>query len=590
MKVSIRQFRDDLKEVADAIKSPKCICIDFGAYQVKYLLAERVGNELKILDHGFINLKKEGLLTTEEINDHIVKLVEKLGSYPLVLLLPQHLVTSQIISVSDKNIYNSPTRLREHLLKETSISGINTATVFYYKKINNSRVYTDPYYVALAKEQNIRDLIGRFTKSTAPIANIVPTLSASTTAFVKSGIDTSLPMVLVDIGEISTNALIFSRGERMTVANFPIGGEYFTDQLSKALRCTFEEARQLKMENNYLTGDKVNAMFQVAIKHWIKDIVNWFLELAKTFSQNTNRSFSEAEFEAALEKVPIYLSGGGSLTPGLLEYIRLKTKIPFQRWPGYNYVPEEVDSILYSPCIGAALETLHLAPTSETFLPENLVNARENNRQRFFLQMFALFCTPFLLIILIVAIMFVGSSIEEASGSVAQYNTQIPRIKKLQNNNLAQTNILNNYKELLFSYLPTLQKEKRAKDLLNILKTQQEIVNNSTNAIWFLSLTEDNANDSYRSEFCINTEAQCEDLTTIPNLFVTNPLCSNFISCAATPIPANRWLDTNYIDAKYIEKGSRGIMVFKSKDILTPTETEYFSQLLENQKTNKVKR
>ena len=83
-------------------------------------------------------------------------------------------------------------------------------------------------------------------------------------------------MVLVDIGRLVC-ALVIHKKQSVLAANFPVGGNYLTQHLSKALRCTFEEAELLKRQHNYLAGD----MSTHLSNSWkLKNLMSWLIELA----------------------------------------------------------------------------------------------------------------------------------------------------------------------------------------------------------------------------------------------------------------------------------------------------------------------
>ncbi|HQC41872.1 MAG TPA: pilus assembly protein PilM, partial [Verrucomicrobiota bacterium] len=319
-------LKDEVQEVLNSIRMPQCICVDLGTQQIKYVLVRNTGKDIQIVKFGKIDLKEDALLTQEEVNQQLGKVISELGDYPLTVLVPQNLVTSQTIHVPEELDGASAKEIKQYLKSVTTPGMTNSSFVIGYCKLfglGGKNKTSNLYYTSIAKEQSVNELVGRFVNTEAPIISVLASLNAAASGFIQKSEVGDETLVLVDIGAISTHALVIHKKQSVLAANFPVGGEYLTQHLSKALRCTFEEAELLKRQHNYLAGDYVNAIFQTAVRRWLKDLMSWLIELARSAETVRKIHLTEERRRELLLRVPIYLSGGASLTPGLVDYLCL---------------------------------------------------------------------------------------------------------------------------------------------------------------------------------------------------------------------------------------------------------------------------
>lgn len=583
-------LKDQIQEVVNSIRMPQCICIDLGTQQIKYALIQNTGKDVQILKHGKIDLKEDALLTQEEVNLQLGKVISELGDYPLAVLVPQNQVTSQTIHVPEELDGASPKEIKGYLKSVTTPGMTSSSFVIGYRKLfgmQASGSSSNLYYTSIAKEQSINDLVGCFVNTEATIINVLASLNAAASGFIQNAEVQDETLVLVDIGAISTHALVVHKKQSVLAANFPIGGEYLTQHLSKALRCSFEEAEQLKRQHNYLAGDLVNAIFQTAVRRWLRDLMSWLMELTRSAVAMRQTNITEEEFKERLARIPIYLFGGASMTPGLIDYLRQKSGARFYPWPQYKGLPEEFPIVRYAACLGAAMETLKLAPNSGSLTPNYLLDAYKTNQLRFHALVAALLLLPALFLVLIVL----------TSSALVDSFRSLEKIADIQATTQKAKSIISVYqtrdRELL-KYAPVLRKHKRTMDVLNILKSQQDMVIDSTNQMWFLLLADkhtytqgtpslDNHTNTvlemgdvedislgkytYISELCLLTNRSPDPqklfFTTVrdemTNLF--------FIDYADILLPS--FFNANYVDPKYLIGGDRFGSIFTTRGILS---------------------
>lgn len=592
-------LKDEVQEVLDSIRMPQCICVDLGTQQIKYVLVRNTGKDIQVVKFGKIDLKEDALLTQEEVNQQLGKVISELGDYPLTVLVPQNQVTSQTIHVPEELDGASPKEIKQYLRSVTTPGMTSSSFVIGYRKLFGligKNKTSNLYYTSIAKEQSINDLVGRFVNAEAPIISVLASLNAAASGFIRKVEVKDETLVLVDIGAISTHALVIHKKQSVLAANFPIGGEYLTQHLSKALRCTFEEAELLKRQHNYLAGEYVNAIFQTAVKRWLKDLMSWLIELARSAETIRKTHVTEEQLREPLLRVPIYLSGGASLTPGLVDYLCLKSGGTFLPWPQYPGIPEDLSVSCYAACLGAGMETLKVAPDSGSLTPNFLIDAYKINQVRFRALAAALVLMPVLFLVLLILTTSAVIASFQNSGKVEDNRATIQKAKSI-------ISVYQTRDRELFNYAPVLRKRKRTTDALNILKFQQDMVVASTNQMWVLLLADkhtytqgspslDNHTNTvlkmgdeeelslgkytYISELCLLTNRSPDPqklfLTTVrdemTNLF--------FIAYADTLLPS--FFNTNYIDPKYLVGGDRFGTIFTTKGFLSENSVYKFFQ------------
>jgi len=592
-------LKDEVQEVLNSIRMPQCICVDLGTQQIKYVLVRNTGKDIQIVKFGKIDLKEDALLTQEEVNQQLGKVISELGDYPLTVLVPQNLVTSQTIHVPEELDGASAKEIKQYLKSVTTPGMTNSSFVIGYCKLfglGGKNKTSNLYYTSIAKEQSVNELVGRFVNTEAPIISVLASLNAAASGFIQKSEVGDETLVLVDIGAISTHALVIHKKQSVLAANFPVGGEYLTQHLSKALRCTFEEAELLKRQHNYLAGDYVNAIFQTAVRRWLKDLMSWLIELARSAETVRKIHLTEERRRELLLRVPIYLSGGASLTPGLVDYLCLKSGGKFLPWPQYPGIPEDFSMARYAACLGAGMETLKVAPDSGSLTPNYLLDAYKINQVRFRALVAALVLMPILFLVLLILTTSAVVASFQNSGKVKDIRATTQKAKSI-------ISVYQTRDRELFNYAPVLQKRKRTMDVLNILKFQQDMVVASTNQMWFLLLADkhtytqgspslDNHTNTvlkmgdveefslgkytYISELCLLTnrgpDPQKLFLTTVrdemTNLF--------FIDYADTLLPG--FFNTNFIDPKYLVGGDRFGTIFTTKGFLSKNSVYKFFQ------------
>ena len=182
---------------------PRVIGIDLGSSHLKVLLAEQAFGRLRILEHRLVDLQEESLLSQEEINAHLRKIVQEMGHYPVALTVPQHLCLSHLVDLPparDGEIQ----RLMEQETK--NLSGLSDSSmVYHYHPLRPFGRMANPFWLTISREPEIQAQINRLATednglSVAAVSSIADSLITTYLACRPA----TKRVVLIDLGATST--------------------------------------------------------------------------------------------------------------------------------------------------------------------------------------------------------------------------------------------------------------------------------------------------------------------------------------------------------------------------------------------------
>jgi type IV pilus assembly protein PilM len=119
---------------------------------------------------------------------------------------------------------------------------------------------------------------------------------------------------LLNMGATATNVAVIENGEVVFCRDIPVGGLTYTQDLQKALSVSLEEAESMKLS---VAAGQAPTEAEAAIKGTHEMVVEE-VRGSLDFFQNTNRN-------KGIQR--IFVSGGGSKTPGFIEGLKALGKI-----------------------------------------------------------------------------------------------------------------------------------------------------------------------------------------------------------------------------------------------------------------------
>ncbi len=129
---------------------------------------------------------------------------------------------------------------------------------------------------------------------------------------------TSEPIAIFNFGSTITNFLVLLQGEVIFSRDIPVGGFHFTNEISKNMGITYEEAESLKISqgNKQEVPEDTRTFMNVALEHVTEEIRN-------------SIDFYTATANGLLIS-RAYFTGGASLTIGLIDHLVETIKLPFE--------------------------------------------------------------------------------------------------------------------------------------------------------------------------------------------------------------------------------------------------------------------
>lgn len=160
--------------------------------------------------------------------------------------------------------------------------------------------------------------------------------------------------LIVDIGKHSTTIGIFSDD---AIANLsvkvPMGGDYFTETLSKRLSLSFDEAEALKRQYG-LNMEYKDTNIPVVLRECVKEVLNAVIEAKQFFEKKTDTLVTR-----------VILAGGSALLPKIVEFTKEHTGIetevadPLHKVVNSDVLERDVPGILFANVIGLALSGIN---------------------------------------------------------------------------------------------------------------------------------------------------------------------------------------------------------------------------------------
>src|SRR5690625_126290 len=186
----------------DLTLTRRCIAVDLGESRIKAILAERKGRRIEILHAFNLDLQEEGLLTPDETNRHVSRILSEMGDYPVSLVVPQHIAVSHLIALpADYKGRRGARMIEEETQKLVGLS--ESAIVYDYFRLKPLPKNRNPIWVTVSREEELSQQIDRLRDSELFINSATNSGNALASAYIASQpkIDR---VALADIGATST--------------------------------------------------------------------------------------------------------------------------------------------------------------------------------------------------------------------------------------------------------------------------------------------------------------------------------------------------------------------------------------------------
>ena len=127
------------------------------------------------------------------------------------------------------------------------------------------------------------------------------------------------PIALFNFGATSTQFLVVLQGEVLFVRDIPVGGFHFTNEISKNMGMTYEEAEALKLSQTESTTE---------VPEETRTYMNLALDYVTEEVRNSIDFYGASGGDLQITKA--YYTGGASLTIGMIDHLQEALKLPFE--------------------------------------------------------------------------------------------------------------------------------------------------------------------------------------------------------------------------------------------------------------------
>ncbi len=176
------------------------------------------------------------------------------------------------------------------------------------------------------------------------------TIAAAARLFMKTNVN-DVPTVLIDFGSISTDITIFDKNLIVT-GTVSGGGDIFSEEISKKLGVTKEEANVIKTKYGLDYSKKQKEITQ-SLKPFLDQLLKEIQRMVRYY---------EERYGATKKISQVVTMGGGANMPGMNEYLTNALRLPVSMsdpWQHISYsklqLPNLVERSMYVTVAGAAL-------------------------------------------------------------------------------------------------------------------------------------------------------------------------------------------------------------------------------------------
>ncbi len=345
----------------------RLIAVDHGTRRVKLLLAAAHGAGVRVLDQKIVDLQEEGLLTPEEIHRHLAELIQAWGDWPLALTLPAPLTFSQVLDLPAAGEADLPKIIAE---QTDRLRGVSPSPLVYEAvPLEPHGAYQRPYYITLAREDDVNQHLHRVTDTVNEVRDVSPVAGALVAAYGAVN-PVGQNCILVDIGDTITVVAVVRRQRPVFASSFGSGVAGWIQEAARAAKCPSGEMETRLGVQDLFTGADALPALTAATEEWLTEL--------RKLLDNWQRANPN---EPAPAKMPILVSGGALQLRGLLEFLRTRGGFPFQTWPAPPHVRSTWPISDFVVAYGTAVAAFHRPPNPPSLLPPPLRAHRRRLRK-----------------------------------------------------------------------------------------------------------------------------------------------------------------------------------------------------------------
>lgn len=433
----------------------RLLVIDPGSRCIKILLVAKLMGSVRVLRHRSIDLAEGALLSPDESSRLLDTALQEFGPLPTAISLPQQLSISQVIDLPRAG----PEQVKAMIEAETvKLSGLSESGIVYdYGKLKPFGKYQNPFWVTVAKEEEILGEVSRLAGVGERLCEIITPANALIATY-QAAQPRPENALLVELGASGTVVTIVAQGQGVYAINYPVGGSALTEVIARQKNCPLETARTLKYSHNLFAGGQMIPELRAAVDGWRSELEkilqDWLRE--------------NPELGLSVDSFRIILSGGGARQPGLMEYLNARSALRFTGWPSLSGELGELTLERYAVAYGVALKRLEASPPSASLFPTDLREARKRRYTQELLQ-----SINWALLLMVALVLLFGTA--QKFNLERKKNALLKRSQTVLQEAKGVESLNRQWEEAYERLRPVLKQQKRTADKLTTLSLLQKV-------------------------------------------------------------------------------------------------------------------
>ena len=217
-------------------------------------------------------------------------------------------------------------------------------------------------YIITGGTTAIQNLLNSIEKAGVPIVETLVAAPLAATQAVVSRDEREVGIALIDIGDGTTEILVYKEDSIQHTAIIPVGGQHVTNDIAQYLKVTLPEAEELKLHRGCAWTELVEPSEVRSIPVTSESTPPRFIdrvELAQIIEYRMAEILEAISYELGDIPLPagVVLTGGTALMDGLQELaeaiLQLRVQIGYPR--GLQGLTDRVNHPMYATGIGLAL-------------------------------------------------------------------------------------------------------------------------------------------------------------------------------------------------------------------------------------------
>ncbi|EKE11206.1 MAG: hypothetical protein ACD_15C00125G0009 [uncultured bacterium] len=342
---------------------PKIFGLDLSDLSIKVFQIEPDGGKDYVRGYGSVDIAAGNIEDGRIVNkENVLKAIKealnlptskKINSNKVICSLPESKAFVRIINIPKMSKDEAKEAVKWEM--EANMPMAVSEVYFDWQFIENIDESKDVQRVltAAVSREIVDDWMNVLTMAGLEVYGLEVESIASIRSLVESNVQAGNISLIVDLGARRTSFIIAEGLVPYFTSSIPFSSECMNDAICKALKLTFEEAEEAKVNNGIENSSKRNPIFK-AVESLLENLVTEILKTINFYGEMSNDS---------REITKIILCGGGSNMKGMSEFLTEKINkdvVVGNPWVNLNLKQDlppinAETSVRYATAIGLAI-------------------------------------------------------------------------------------------------------------------------------------------------------------------------------------------------------------------------------------------